>query len=225
MDENKIARNTTALLCFTAGFCDTLTFVAAGELFSAHVTGNFIVFAFNMVKHTGSDGWRKLLSFPVFVLAAVAGAWIGRRSAVKYRLLHLEALFLLIAGLSSFLLPPQSSETGWPVLIVAMTIVVAMGFQNTFGRLHNKAVWGSTTVMTGNVTQAVLDMVSGVTTRNATETWSSFRKHLTIIVAFLCGCLAAAVMDIGFGLSAVLFPCTMITIWSIYLNRTNTSSS
>jgi hypothetical protein len=33
----------TMMLAGVAGFCDTVTFVAADELFSAHVTGNFTI--------------------------------------------------------------------------------------------------------------------------------------------------------------------------------------
>jgi uncharacterized membrane protein YoaK (UPF0700 family) len=33
-----------------ADFCDTVTFVAAGKLFSAHVTDNFIVFAYDIIN-------------------------------------------------------------------------------------------------------------------------------------------------------------------------------
>ena len=40
----------TLLLTMIAGYCDTVTFVAADSIFSAHVTGNFIVFAYQIVK-------------------------------------------------------------------------------------------------------------------------------------------------------------------------------
>jgi Protein of unknown function (DUF1275) len=42
----------TLLLSSIAGYCDTATFVAADRIFSAHVTGNFIVFAYQMVNYT-----------------------------------------------------------------------------------------------------------------------------------------------------------------------------
>jgi uncharacterized membrane protein YoaK (UPF0700 family) len=38
-------RARTLLLTLVASFCDASTFVGAGRLFSAHVTGNFIVLA------------------------------------------------------------------------------------------------------------------------------------------------------------------------------------
>ncbi|MET1057588.1 MAG: DUF1275 family protein, partial [Pedobacter sp.] len=44
----------TLLLTIIAGYCDTVTFVAADKIFSAHVTGNFIVFAYQLVK--GGEG-------------------------------------------------------------------------------------------------------------------------------------------------------------------------
>jgi uncharacterized membrane protein YoaK (UPF0700 family) len=112
METEKFIRNTTLLLCFAAGFCDTLTFVAAGEIFSAHVTGNFIVFAYDLIKHIDTHGWQKLMTFPIFVLAVMLGGRIARRSANMYTLLVLESLLLLIVSgiLSAALLQKWSGQ-------------------------------------------------------------------------------------------------------------------
>src|ERR1700761_2222610 len=119
MEPEKLTRNTTMLLCFVAGFCDTLTFVAAGELFSAHVTGNFIVFAYDIVKHSNPYGWQKLLTFPVFVMAVMLGGRIGKRSANMYLLLVLEGLLLLISGILSAALINKGQDSGWQVQLIA----------------------------------------------------------------------------------------------------------
>ena len=71
MERPKTIVYITILLAITAGYCDTVTFVSVNELFSAHVTGNFIVFAYDIIKHADTEAWLKLLSFPVFILAVI----------------------------------------------------------------------------------------------------------------------------------------------------------
>ncbi len=68
-------RNISLLLTFVAGYCDTVTFLAANEVFSAHVTGNFILLAHDVVHRSDGETWTKLLTFPVFVAAVMAGGW------------------------------------------------------------------------------------------------------------------------------------------------------
>ena len=68
---------TTLLLAFVAGFCDAATFTAADQLFSAHVTGNFIVFAYDLVKGADTQTWTKLVAFPVYIAAVAAAGWMA----------------------------------------------------------------------------------------------------------------------------------------------------
>jgi uncharacterized membrane protein YoaK (UPF0700 family) len=214
MEPEKLTRNTTLLLCFAAGFCDTLTFVAAGELFSAHVTGNFIVFAYDLIKHINPQGWQKLLTFPIFVIAVMLGGRIAKRSTNMYMLLILESALLIISGVLSAVFLTAGQDTGWQVQLITGLIVIALAFQNTFGKLYNKATYGLTTVMTGNVTQASLDLIRGLTTSPAdNEIWASFKKQITLIVGFLTGCLAGAVMAKQLGLVAALFPGILMLAW------------
>lgn len=214
METDKLIRNTSILLCFVAGFCDTLTFVAAGELFSAHVTGNFIVFAYDLIKHSNPHSWQKLLTFPIFVLAVMLGGGIAQKSANMYTLLLWESILLIISGALAPILLTDGQDSGWQVQLIAALIVVAMAFQNTFGKLHNKATYGLTTVMTGNVTQASLDLINGLTRGSAGfEIRSSFKKQVTLIVGFLAGCLAGAIMGKQYGLVAVLLAGVLMLGW------------
>ena len=69
----------TLLLAAVAGFCDTATFVSGDSIFSAHVTGNFIVFAAQVIVGTEENAWIKLVTFPVFIIAVIIG---DRKSVV-----------------------------------------------------------------------------------------------------------------------------------------------
>jgi len=199
------ARHLSVLLTLVAGFCDTVTFVAADSLFSAHVTGNFIVFAYDVVHHVDAHAWTKLGSFPVFVAAVAAGRWVASRAPHRYALLVWEGGLLVAAGLL-VLAQVRLGPRALPLLpLAAMLVVFAMGLQNAFGRLFAKETYGPTTVMTGNVTQATLDVVAWLRAPSPDQA-AALRRQLLVIGAFLLGCLAGAVAARLAGLSAVLGP-------------------
>src|SRR5690606_5768991 len=124
----------TFLLAWTAGCADTATFVAGDSIFSAHVTGNFIVFAAQAVAGASPDDWVKLLTFSVFILAVMAGGRIVNKLDNKYDVLLIEGSVLLAGGvmaLALLYLPAIDDKTG--MYLVVMLCVTAMGLQNTFG--------------------------------------------------------------------------------------------
>ncbi|TDN36768.1 DUF1275 domain-containing protein [Hymenobacter sp. UV11] len=198
-DLEKRLRHLSILLTLVAGFCDTVTFVAADSLFSAHVTGNFIVFAYDVLHHVDSHAWTKLVSFPVFVAAVAAGRWVGGRAQNRYAVLLWEGGLLLAAGLLALAGPGALRQ------VAAMLVVFAMGLQNAFGRLYAKETYGPTTVMTGNVTQATLDAL-GLMAHPSPEPAAALRKQGLVIGAFLTGCLLGAVAARWGGLAVVGLP-------------------
>ncbi|RFZ85253.1 DUF1275 domain-containing protein [Mucilaginibacter terrenus] len=224
MENQNVIRNTSLLLAFAAGFCDTVTFVAAGELFSAHVTGNFIVFAYDLIRHADPHSWRKLLSFPLFILSIMVGGRIAKRSSNKFLLLVLESILLMIAGILSIVLNVGQGSV-WQLQLISALIIIGMAFQNTFGKLNSKATYGLTTVMTGNVTQASLDLVTGITDKNSSsESWSSFGKQTVLIFGFLVGCLTGALIARQIGLASVLLPGGLLFGWLIVGKRFTTQA-
>lgn len=208
MDAEKTIRYTTILLALTAGYCDTVTFVAADQLFSAHVTGNFIVLAYDIINHADSQAWVKLLTFPVFIISVIIGGYIASKTPNKYLLLLTEGILLAIAGLADFTLR-SLGFTGlhWQEYAIALFIVVAMGLQNAFGKIFSKETLGPTTMMTGNVTQAALDLggilFKGIGNLPAV---TSFKHQLITILGFLAGCIVGGFIAKQIGLTAVLFP-------------------
>jgi uncharacterized membrane protein YoaK (UPF0700 family) len=209
--ENYI-RNSSILLTFVAGFCDTVTFIAADEIFSAHVTGNFIVLAYDIVNQSDTQTWTKLLTFPVFVAAVITGGWLAKKSEREYQLLIVEGGLLLVSGALAFMVHPESQSSPTLMYLLTMMIVFAMGLQNAFGRLYSKETYGPTTVMTGNVTQAALDLLGTFTTRFADEAkWASLKKQSVMIIGFLLGCLLGAIAAKPFGLTVVILPGLLLT--------------
>lgn len=202
----------TILLSGIAGYCDTVTFVAAASMFSAHVTGNFIVFAYQIIKGADPQAWIKLISFPVFVMAVITGGRIGSETGKRYRLLFIEGLLLLISGIFAVFVRLYFIA-GWGIYFTAMMVVFAMGLQNAFGKLYAKETYGPTTMMTGNVTQASLDLGSFIFSvfRN-TVSLDALKKQSITIAGFLGGCLAGALMAKNFGLPALIVPGLLLVI-------------
>ncbi|KAF2517127.1 YoaK family protein [Flavobacterium foetidum] len=197
----------TLLLTMIAGYCDTVTFVAADSIFSAHVTGNFIVFAYQIVKGSDVHAWIKLLTFPIFVIAVIAGGRIVLKSVNRYTILFWEGIILLLSGIASYIFGYLEIFSEWAMYGVAMTTVFAMGLQNAFGKLYAKETHGPTTMMTGNVTQASLDL--GNLIKNGvsdSDSFLSFKKQLVTITGFLAGCFLGAVAGKFFGLGTLILP-------------------
>jgi len=198
----------TLVLTLIGGYCDSITFVAADKIFSAHVTGNFIVFAYQIIKGGGADAWIKLLTFPVFMLAVMIGGWIAARFSNKHFLLLAEGIILLIAGVLAYVFGYlDGPETTWPMYVVVMITVFAMGFQNAYGKLFAKDTFGPTTMMTGNVTQFALDIRSYCNSGfKNTDFLSGIYKGLVTLGGFLLGCILGAWIGKLFGLTGMILP-------------------
>lgn len=90
---------------------------------------------------------------------------------------------------------------------IAMLIVFAMGLQNAFGKIYSKETYGPTTMMTGNVTQAALDMGNLIKSKFTDEkSLQSFKKQFVTLGGFLTGCFLGALAGKKWGLVPVLIP-------------------
>ncbi len=200
------------LRCFLsakAGYCDTATFVAGNGTFSAHVTGNFIMFAGQVVLKGDPNAWVKLISFPIFIIAVIIGGWLANKTAKRYMLLLTEGILFLLAGVTGFWL--DASHSGR--YAVVMVTVLAMAIQNAFGKLFPKETHGPTTMMTGNVTQAALDLGSLLWKGFKAEhlLLESIKKQLHLLVGFLACCFLGGLLAKYSGLRAVILPGLILT--------------
>jgi uncharacterized membrane protein YoaK (UPF0700 family) len=216
----------TLILTAIAGYCDTITFVAADKIFSAHVTGNFIVFAYQIIKGSDADAWIKLLTFPVFMLSVMIAGRIADKAVNKHYLLFFEGLILIAAGVLAYLLGYiQNQEITWPMYLVVMMVVFAMGFQNAYGKLFAKDTFGPTTMMTGNVTQISLDLkgliINGF---NNIDYLENFKRGMITIGGFLAGCILGAYIGKLFGLAGILVPGMAMVICYLYTKSTATEN-
>ena len=70
------------LLGGIAGSTDTIGFLAFGGLFTAHITGNFVVLAAHVVSHHEISA-AVVLSVPVFVATILLTRWLAARLAAR----------------------------------------------------------------------------------------------------------------------------------------------
>jgi uncharacterized membrane protein YoaK (UPF0700 family) len=217
-------RSETANSCalsFIAGFVDTCVFVALFGLFTAHVTGNFVLIGAELVHHTG-DVMLKLLVLPVFVLAIAAAVKAaeamerrGRQRVAPF--LYAEAVLLLFASGAAFHAPQHADDPS--ALVAGIFAAAAMGLQNALMRLELASL-PSTTVMTMNVTQSAIDVVT-MLGRNVDprtdaarrdEARKRFARMWPQIVSFTAGAAAGAGGYALAGLAALLVPAVLCVI-------------
>lgn len=196
-------------LAFVAGFVDAAAFIALAGLFTAHVTGNFILIGAALVSASGGIV-AKLLALPVFIVAVAATRVIarmlaGRRLPVLRCLLGVEALIVVGFGTAGLILSPLGSPDSPAAVLVGMLGVAAMGVQNAIGRLALSHL-AATTVMTVNVTQTVLDAVDlALGEAGAANLKGRLQRMLPAVAFFAVGALAGA-----FGVAAGSFWCLAI---------------
>jgi uncharacterized membrane protein YoaK (UPF0700 family) len=218
MSTDSIIRYNTLLLVLAAGCCDSLTFVSADELFSAHVTGNFIIFAYDIIKGADFVTWIRLLTFPVFLTGVVTGGWLARRTDNRHVILKIEGGLLIFGGLVLLMMSLLHARSVNLNFEIALLVVFVMGMQNAFGKLFSKEVYGPTTVMTGNVTQVALRLFEYLSPgKRDPALTEGLRRDVIVIFGFLCGCLLGGVAGLHFGLAGILIPgCLLLLVRKVY---------
>jgi uncharacterized membrane protein YoaK (UPF0700 family) len=207
-----------AILSTAAGAVDVIGFLALGGLFTAHITGNLVVVAAHYVTG-GFSQVGPLLAVPVFV--AVLGVVVLVFGRMASKSASRRALVLLHAALLAGCLwlglrfgPFRNADSALAVL-TGMLAVAAMATQNALVKLA-LVESPSTAVMTTNTTQLIVDVAALV--RNAEEPDKHDKRRRQARVTFLCmagfvaGCVAGAVLELHFGLGALVLPVVLAAL-------------
>ncbi|WP_059414187.1 YoaK family protein [Cupriavidus basilensis] len=208
------------VLAVVAGFVDTLGFVALFGLFTAHVTGNFVLIGAEAAG-LGQGVLMKLLAFPAFIAgvalsSAVVRARGGKPPATAARPLYaLQAVLLagfLVAGLYA---APVRDAQAPAAILCGLLGAVAMGVQNAHARLVGRPGVPNT-VMTGNVTQAVLDTLDALLSHPDAAARRIARERLmrTLgpLAGFGIGAIAGATTYVRLSFGALALPLALI-VW------------
>ncbi len=211
---------TRLILTNVAGFCDTATFVHMRGVFSAHVTGNFVLLAASLVDGGHASDLLKLETFPVFVAAIGLSVWLYL-AAEKHRKGEglrrvLLAMTVIFAACAAIAFVPHTPEDGWDVAITLL-VVLALGLQNG---LHHFIAGSMTTVMTGTVTATIARATRRLLRAEPPEqpNAQAALSPIWLVLVFGVGCLAAA-----FAVKAIGFACLTVAALavaaSLYLER------
>jgi uncharacterized membrane protein YoaK (UPF0700 family) len=195
-------------LGYVAGYVDTVGFMSLFGLFTAHVTGNFVLIGSELARP--SHGVLiKFLAFPAFIVAVVLTRLVVNRLQARNKAPWGAALGMQIVFLVAFMLLGWQAE---PILApdtvlalcAGMAGAAAMGVQNAASRL----VWSDiapTTVMTGNVTQVVIDLLDLIGGDSDGAARQRIHKFLWPVLAFGLGAVSGA------------FACVAWQFWSLLL--------
>jgi uncharacterized membrane protein YoaK (UPF0700 family) len=174
------------------------------------VTGNFVLIGAAIAgDHAGILG--KLLALPVFILVVAATrlyvlARERRSRSATGPLLLGQIFFLALFLLAGVAAAPVTSADAPMAILAGMLGVTAMAIQNAASRTAFAAL-APTTVMTGNVTQIVIDLVDLARAHAVSnEMRGRLRKMVPAVAAFAVGALAGAIGYVAAGFWCLAVP-------------------
>lgn len=203
------------LLTFAAGFVDTAGFLLLFELFTAHITGNTVIVAADIVHRGGDGAVAALLMMPIFIGTVVActlfmdsarGRW--KRHTLSLMIVAETVMLGIFCAAALLLDPSRTSPDALPVIVVGGIGVVAMGIQNTIaGELPKPS-----TVMTGNLTNLIIDGVRWIRALLTADRPLRAKTQARLVLlwptflAFSLGAVFAALGVVTLGYWSLLIP-------------------
>ncbi|CAN7646704.1 YoaK family protein [Massilia sp. LjRoot122] len=216
MTSARFQRLQASSMGFMAGYVDTLGFVALFGLFTAHVTGNFVLIAAALADPAQTPSLLKLLAFPAFILGIAAArllvAGCERRGKAALKPSYLLQLVLLLGFMAcGMLAEPVGSSAGAFAMAAGLLGAAAMGAHSAASKLLLTQL-APTSMMTGNVTQLVIDTVDRLRGAADAATKARCAKFFWPVLAFALGCAAAAFAYRAFGFVALIVPVVILCL-------------
>ncbi len=214
MQENRQHQLQGMGLACVAGYVDTLGFIALFGLFTAHVTGNFVLIGAGLADPSRASILLKFLAFPAFVVGiAAARLLIAAAQSRQWPALTLAMLLqtLLLCGfmLCGWAAAPIGAEVTPLAMAAGLLGTAAMGVHSATSRVL-LAHLAPTSMMTGNVTQIVIDLVDVL--RGAADAGAGARcaKFAWPVLAFGGGAILAAFAYRELGFLSLLLPIAIL---------------
>lgn len=205
---------------FFAGYVDTLGFIALFGLFTAHVTGNFVLLGASLADPGHIPSLLKILAFPAFIAGIAAArllvARCERRSVDAHRPSYLLQLVLLAGFLvCGVLSEPVARDLSALAMAAGLFGAAAMGAHSAASKLL-LAHLAPTSMMTGNVTQLVIDTVDRLRGAGDAATAARCSKFFWPLLGFALGCAGGAWLYLAFGFVALIVPLAILCVhWAM----------
>ena len=201
---------------FLAGYVDTFGFIALFGLFTAHVTGNFVLIAVSLADPAQTPSLLKLLAFPAFILGVAAARLLvancERRGRPATRPVYVLQLVLLLGFMAcGMLAEPVGRHVGALAMAAGLLGTAAMGAHSAASKLLLGHL-APTSMMTGNVTQLVIDTVDRLRGAADAATKARCAKFFWPVLAFALGCGAGAFAFVFFGFVALIVPVAILVL-------------
>ncbi|MFS0732981.1 YoaK family protein [Microbacterium sp. 1P10UB] len=213
-------------LSLVAGVTDVTSWILLGGFFSAHVTGNLVILAADVVTRTTPD-LAALLAIPVFVITTAGATVLARRIGAHSprtatALLGTQATLLIAAGALSFTTHASVNPKQGMSVVIGMCAVCAMAAQNAYLHLV-PARSVSTAVMTGNLVSATVTATDLIRSRGrdlaAREKWTD---NWPLLAGFVVGCLIGAIGATLLNDQASVIPAVLavaLLVWQLTKGR------
>lgn len=206
---SRLAAATGAGMALVGGYVDVVGFVLLFGLFVNHATGNLVMLGVSLAGG-GQGVATKLLSLPVFMLAAAATYVLIRRRRARGQgseaaVLWLQAVMLLVFMLLTLAALPADNADEPAVMLAGLVGVCAMAVQNVGARVVFSHL-APTTIMTGNVTQIAIDLIDLLTSKSGLDEDLRARiaKTWPPVLAFAVGAVGGAAGVVAAGAWSLL---------------------
>jgi len=215
----------SALLSAVAGYVDAAGFASLIGLFPAHMTGEIVGDAIAFSSGHPGDHVTRLWMLPVFVGSVSIATLVARVLRRNGRRALTGLLALVTAALAAFSASDFLSgllHESWHLhmLLGGGCAVAAMGFQNA---LMRESLSGScpTTVMTGNLTHVVIDVVDHLFSKLSRPNKRDRRPHSRLLpvasalFAFIGCAVLGGFLTRFFGSLSVLLPTALTAVLTV----------
>lgn len=192
------------LLTFTGGFLDAFLYIAHGNVFAGAMTGNGVLAGIALLSRNAHDMVHHLVPIAAFV----AGLWCA--FVIETRVRHhvvLTALSLEAAGLAVASFLPH----GFPDVLFISLICILAGYQvGSFRRVDNFVY--NATFIAGNLLRTVESLHEALLHVRLRHSILEARDLGLVLLFFVAGAVAAALVTGHMGNHALWIPCVAILI-------------
>jgi len=202
-------------LGFVGGYVDTVGFILLAGLFTAHVTGNFVLIGKELVLPSHGVLIRFLAFFAFIAAVALTHLGVSRqknrgREVLRPALYAQIGMLVLFMAFGSLAEPIGATDTA-AALLAGAAGAAAMGIQNAASRLMLSDI-APTAVMTGNVTQLVIDTVDFIRGQRDSAVRDRIDKFLWPVLAFILGAICGAYSCVVWQFWSLAAPIAILTL-------------